>query len=140
VVGELPGQPFVRDIGLGHDQQARGILVDAMDDPRPRDAADARKLATAMVQQGVDQRTIGIARRRVDDQPRRLVDHDQVRVFVNDRQRNILGHRFRRRRFRHADGVRRTRRGLGRGLRRDAPGDFDLAFLDQRLDPLARQA
>jgi hypothetical protein len=30
----------------------------------------------------------------MDDEPRRLVDHDQVGIFVNDRQRNILGHRL----------------------------------------------
>ena len=41
--GELLRQSFVRDVGLGDDQQARRILVDAVDDARPGDAADARQ-------------------------------------------------------------------------------------------------
>ena len=74
VGGELPGKPFVGDVGLGHHQQPRRVLVDAVDDARPGDPADARQRAAAMVEQGVDQRAVGIAGGRVDDQPGGLVD------------------------------------------------------------------
>ena len=71
VGGELPGQAFVGDVGLGDDQQARRVLVDAVDDAGPRDAADARQAAAAMVEQGVDQRAVEIAGGGMDDQARR---------------------------------------------------------------------
>ena len=43
--GELLRQAFVRDVGLGDDKQAGSILVDPVDDARPRNAADARQPA-----------------------------------------------------------------------------------------------
>ena len=38
-----------------------------------------------MVEQGVDQRAVEIARGRVDDQPGRLVDDQQMLVLEHDR-------------------------------------------------------
>ena len=92
VGGKLLGETFVRDVGLGDDQQTRRILVDPMDDSRPRHAADPRQAATAVVQQGVDQRAVGISGGRMDDQSRRLVDDQQMFVLEHDPQRNILRH------------------------------------------------
>lgn len=140
MVGELPRQPFVRHVRLGHDQQARGILVDTMDDPGPRHAADAGKLPLAMVQQRVNQRAVQIACGRVDNQPRRLVDHDQVGVFVDHHQGNVLRHRLGRHDLGHPDGKGPARARLGRSLRRDAAAHFDPALLDQGLYALAREA
>ena len=45
-----------------------------------------------MVEQGVDQRPVGIAGGRVDDQPGGLVDHQQMLVLEDDLQRDVLGH------------------------------------------------
>src|SRR3546814_13736117 len=59
-------------------------LVRSMDDAGPGDAADARKPARAMVEQGVDQRAIQIAAGRVDHQPRRLVNHQKVAILEHD--------------------------------------------------------
>src|SRR3546814_2326870 len=56
VRGELFGKAFVRLVVLGSDDQAAGVLVDAVDDARAGDAADARKLARAMVEQCVEDR------------------------------------------------------------------------------------
>ena len=39
--GELAGQPLMRDVGLGDDQQPGRVLVDPVDDARPRHPADA---------------------------------------------------------------------------------------------------
>ena len=50
----------------------------------------------AVVQQRVDQRAAGVAGRRVHDHARRLVDHDQVGVLVEDVERDVLGLRRRR--------------------------------------------
>ena len=88
--GELPRQPFVGDIGLGDDQQPGRVLVDAVDDARPRDAADPRQAAAAMVEQGVDQRPVAIAGGRMDDQPGRLVDDQQMLVLEDDGERDVL--------------------------------------------------
>ena len=44
----------------------------------------------AMVQQGVDQRVLLVAGRRMHHQPRRLVQHQQGIVLVQDVQRHLL--------------------------------------------------
>src|SRR3546814_14623733 len=72
VARELGGEAFMRGIGLGDDEQARGVLVDPMDDAGPGDAAAARTPARAMVAQGAEQRAIQITARREDPQYRRL--------------------------------------------------------------------
>ena len=58
-----------------------------MDDPRPLDAGDARRSRRRppRAEQGVDERAAGVPRRRVDDEPGRLVDDQQVVVLVDDR-------------------------------------------------------
>lgn len=95
MIGELPCQPLVRRIGLGYDQQAGSVLVDAMDDTRPRHAADARQLSLAMVQQGIDQRAVEITGGGMDDEAGGLVHDDETRVLVDDPQGNALGLRGR---------------------------------------------
>jgi hypothetical protein len=52
-----------------------------------------------MMQQRVDQRAVGITRRRMHHHAGRLVDHDQVLVLVGDDERDLLrggcgGHGF----------------------------------------------
>ena len=44
----------------------------------------------AMGDQRVDQRAVGIARGRMDDEPGRLVDDDEILVLVDDVERDIL--------------------------------------------------
>ena len=44
----------------------------------------------AMGDQRIDQGAVGIAGRRMHHQAGRLVDHDQVVVFIDDLERNIL--------------------------------------------------
>jgi hypothetical protein len=46
------------------------------------------------MKEGIDQRPRGRARRGVDDHPDRLVDHDQVGILPDHRQRNVLGQRL----------------------------------------------
>ena len=94
VIGELLGEARHRALVLGRDQQAARVLVEAMDDARPRLAADAGQRRAAMGDQRVDQRAVGIARRRMDDEPGRLVDDDEVLVLVDDVERDILALRL----------------------------------------------
>ena len=61
-----------------------------MDDARPLDAGDAAPgLAVAVCQERVDQRAARMTGRRVDDEPGRLVDDQQVLVLVDDPQRDL---------------------------------------------------
>ena len=76
------------------DHQARGVAVEAVDDPRPLGIGAARDPAA----QRVDERAARAARARVDDEARRLVDDEQVLVLVCDR--DVDRRRGRRRRGR----------------------------------------
>src|SRR5579883_1882692 len=65
---EIGRQARVRRVVLGDDHQPARILVETMNDARPPDAANADETLTAMRQQRVDERAIGIAWRWMDDE------------------------------------------------------------------------
>ena len=61
--------------------------------------------ARAAAEQRVDERSVGVARRRMDDEPGRLVDDEQVLVLVDDGDVDLrLGDRLRRDRRRAPPG------------------------------------
>ena len=70
----------------GDDKQAAGVFVEAVHDAATRQLHCFGKV----VQQGVQQGTVRIARRRMDDQSGRFVNNDDVGVGMNDVERNIL--------------------------------------------------
>ena len=74
-----------------------------------------------MVEQGVDQGAVEIARRRVDDHPGRLVDDQQMLVLEDDLERDVLRLVMRRRRRRDRDLVGRRQRAFTAGSRTGAP-------------------
>ena len=86
---QLRRQRAVARVALGDDEQAGGVAVEAMDDPRSQDAVDAGQVA-AMVQQGVDEGAVPGARRRVHDHAGGFVDDQQVGVFVAYVEGDIL--------------------------------------------------
>ena len=88
--GELAGERLVRLIILGHHQATAGILIQAMHNSRPKDAANPTEPTGAMVEQGVDQRVILMAGRWMNHQSRRLVDYQQTVVFKQNIQRDGL--------------------------------------------------
>ena len=90
-VGEPDGEAAMGRLGLGHHHETAGVLVQAVHDAGAADPADARKTVRAMGEQGVDQGTVPVAGRRMDDQAGRLVDHDDVVVFVGDGKLHGLG-------------------------------------------------
>jgi hypothetical protein len=69
------------------DQQPRRVPVEAVDDARPFRNVAARDPAD----EAVDERSRGVAGSRVDDDPRRLVDDEQMFVLVGDSERELLG-------------------------------------------------
>ena len=94
----------------GDDKQAAGVFVEAVHD------AATRQLCCfgEVVQQGVQQGAVRIARRRMDDQSGRFVDDDDVGVGMNDVERNIL---------RRGDGF-----GIHGNLRADVITRIDVVF------------
>ena len=61
-----------------------------MDDTRADDAVDARQLALAVIEQSIDQGPVGIACSRVDDHAAGLIDDDDVLIFIDDIQGDVL--------------------------------------------------
>ena len=102
IEGELRCQIGQGLLVLGDDEEARGVLVEAVDDPRARRAADAAQVG-AVEEKGVDERPRVVAGGRVDDETRRLVDEDDVRVLVDDVERDVLGFGVGRQGWRHGD-------------------------------------
>ena len=90
---ELGREPHVGAVVLGDHHEPARVLVEAMDDARPQHPADARQAAGAMRQERVDQRAAGMARRRMDHEAGRLVEHQEMRVLVQDVERDRLGRR-----------------------------------------------
>ena len=82
--GEIGRQGLMGGIVLGRHQQAAGVLVQPVDDPRPALAPDAREGLPAMGDQGIDQGLVRIAGGGMDDHPRRLVDDDEILVLIDD--------------------------------------------------------
>lgn len=76
-------------LGLCHHQDAGGVAVQAVDDPRPFHAADAGQVLT-MGKEGVHQRPRGASRPRVDHHAGRLVDDEKIRILIADVERNHL--------------------------------------------------
>ena len=82
-------------LGLGDDHQTARVLVETMDDTGPANPADPGEVRTAMADQGVDERAVRVPRRRVNNQPRGLINDDQMCILKADVQRDRL--RYRRR-------------------------------------------
>ena len=82
------------------DEQPGGVAVEPVDDPGPVGLLAARSLVR---QQAVDEGPGRMARRRMDDEPGRLVDDEQVLVLVGDPQRQLLRLERARRRVGHLD-------------------------------------
>lgn len=83
---QLLDQLGLRLQGLGHHHQTGGVLVQTVNDTGARHVDDVWHV----VQQRIEQRTTGMPGGRVHNQPGRLVDHQDVVVFVDDIQFDIL--------------------------------------------------
>jgi hypothetical protein len=125
-------------VAFGDDQQAGSVLVYPVDDAGALDAADARQLARAMVEQRVDQSAVQIARGGMDDKAGGFVHYDQVVVFISDGEGNILRLGIERGGGRQGDGETRASGNLDRARGGHLAVDLDLPLGDQRLDSFAR--
>src|SRR5690554_4245289 len=84
---QLVNQRGVGNQAAGHHHNAGGVFIQPVHNAGPGQVFHFRRI----VQQRIHQGAVGMARRRVHHQPGRLVDHQQVLVFVHDIQRDRLG-------------------------------------------------
>ncbi len=112
-----------------------------MHDAGTLDAADAGEAVAAMGDERVDQCSAGMSGGRVHDEVRRLIDDDDVGVLVDDIERDGLGGRLGRLRFRHLyrEGVARFD-PIGPISYGRAAWTADVAGANQGLDACAAQA
>jgi hypothetical protein len=87
--GELTGERVMGLIVLGDHEKPRSASVEAVDDPRARDATDAAQVR-AVMEQGMDQRSPGVTWCGVYDHVSRFDDDEQILVLVDDIDRNRL--------------------------------------------------
>ena len=135
---KLTRQRLVCVVVLRDHHQPRGALVEPVHDAGSQLAADAAEILDAM-QQRIDQRARVVPGGRVHDHAGRFVHDDQIRILVDDRQRDVFGDGGRRRRLGNVDGD--AIAGLdGQIGFRGAPGHRDLPLLDQPLNLRTRLA
>ncbi len=87
---QLRNQLRLRLNGLGHHHKAGGVLVQAVHDAAARDIDDVRHV----VQQGIEQGAISVPGGRVNHQACGFVDDQDVVVFIDDIQLDVLGNPF----------------------------------------------
>jgi hypothetical protein len=134
---QLGGQGLVGARGAGDHQQAAGVAVQPVDDPRPQGVAGVGQLQAA-VRQGVDQGAVGMAGRGVDHQAHGLGDHQQVGVLVDHVQGDVLGRGGQRLPLRW-DVAHLGAGGGAEGLRARAPVHQHLAAGEGLLELAARE-
>ncbi len=139
VVGELLGQRFVRAVVLRRHHQPGRVLVEPVHDARALDAADPGKACPAMGDQRVDQRAGLVACGGMHHEAARLVDDDDVVIFIDDIERDIFADWLGRDRFRHVDCDRIARGDMISGVADGGASGGDGTGEDQRFQPRARQ-
>ena len=96
---KLLGDAPMRGVGLGGHHDARGPAIKAMHHARTRElltnfAQRSLRAMQKMPSQRVDERAALVTARRMHQQSRLLVDHDQIMVFKNNVKRNVVGRNF----------------------------------------------
>ncbi len=87
--GKLGRQITMGFIVLCDHEAAAGFLVQTMDDTGAFLPADSRQCC-AVMEQGIDECVLAVARARMDNHTGRLVDYDEVPVLKKDIERNGL--------------------------------------------------
>ena len=83
--GELFGEEAERGLCLADDHDARGVFVEAVNDPRAERVLSAvGGEVRAVVEDGVDERAVGVSRGGVDDEASGFEDEQKVLVLVED--------------------------------------------------------
>jgi len=96
---EVP-QALVRLARPGDDEEARRVAVEPVDDSGPLEFVPTRG---APREQAVDERSVGVAGRGMNDDAGGLVDDEEVLVLEGDAEVDVLGHEHVRLRRRQVD-------------------------------------
>ena len=139
---ELGHQGVLRGIVLRDHEEPARVPVQPVDDPGTRDPRDAPVFRTTRArQQRVDHRVaVVVTGGRVDHDPGRLVHDQQVRIFVHDRERYVVGRsEIQGDRFRNVETDLRAGGHDHVRPQRDALGGHP-PIGDQLLDMAAREA
>ena len=91
MVEELGTQLRLRLGCLSHHQQSAGVLVDAVYQSHRRVVRVVGRQPSQVPCDGVHQRAVEVAHARVHHHARRLVDHHQRVILIDDVQRYLLG-------------------------------------------------
>ena len=79
----------MRGIVLCDDHHAAGVLIETMHDARTELSSDSAQIFHVK-EKCVDERAIRVAGCRMNDEARRLVDHRQIIVLKQNRERQVL--------------------------------------------------
>lgn len=119
-IGKLRGQSSVCGVVFCHEDAPARVFVQPVHHARTHGMTAGGKLSR-VVKQGVDQRARPVSGCGMDDEAGRLVEADEIVVFVEDFDGNILRHgvavRLRGWRFLRTDFVSRVHGGRGFGSR-----------------------
>ncbi len=96
---KLPRQLLMGTIVLGDDHHTRRAAIQPVHDARPQLAADAAEIGE-VVEQCVHERARAMTRARMNHHACRLVQHGEIRVLVEDVERQCFSRHRRRRRLR----------------------------------------
>ncbi len=88
-VGKLTRQMPMGHVILGHDQTSARLLVEAVDNSRPFRSANAGEIA-AVGQERIHQSAAGPAGAGMNGDTRGLIEHEQVLIFVENRERDCF--------------------------------------------------
>src|SRR5690606_1866045 len=91
---ELPGQPVVSVLVLGHNQQSRCVLVNAVHQPRTNLSRPEERQVPEVIHQGVHECARVVPIGRMNHHSCGLVNNYQVIIFINNRDGNILRYKF----------------------------------------------
>lgn len=123
---------------LRHHDAATGIFVEAMDDPRAFYPADPGQFSLAVVEEGIDEGAVWGAGGGMDHESASLVDHQEVIIFEDDLERDVLGQDFGGLGFGEIDGDEISFTHRGPRARRGSV-EKDMTRLDEGLDPGTRE-
>ena len=116
MIGQLQSYTAMGGVIFADDDTAGGILVDPVDYARPEYAVDSGKAVAAVKKNGIDKSAGIMSCSRMDDHILWLIDDQNIIVFIEDIQRNVLGKYIRQHPHGKKDRYRLTFDGTGAGL------------------------
>ena len=136
--GKLGDERLVGYVRFGDDEATGRVFIESVDDAWTLNAADAGKFSAAMMEQGVDESAVRVSGCGMNDHARGFVEHDEIVVFKQDIEWDVLRGGIERHGFGNRDGDQIADfygiAGFG-GL----AVDDDELVADQRLDARARE-